>query len=172
MKSLLQSTAIDMDVTGYDESTGYGFIQADRALQSFSNSFPLIQNYYLQDSTKVPGDDPVSIVINGEYFSDSASVIFQYDTIQAVVSNGTQLIAEIPAFLGNPPLEIYNPPMAPSGLDGGASDPVYLKSLPPQNVKVTVNDAIKNLANGFLTIPLMLSLMRCLWLKQDFLWMI
>ncbi len=54
MKTLLQSTAIDMDAPGYDVNTGYGFIQTDKALLSFSNPSPLIDNFHLADSALLP----------------------------------------------------------------------------------------------------------------------
>src|SRR5207248_1046908 len=125
MKSLMQTTAIDMDVAGYDANTGYGFIQADKALQTFSNPSPLVSTFCLNDSSFTPGIDPVSVTIKGQYFASNASVIFQYDTLPATVLNSTQLSADIPSFLGNPPLTVYNPPISPSGLDGGVSDSLY-----------------------------------------------
>ncbi|MGC4048651.1 MAG: S8 family serine peptidase [Paludibaculum sp.] len=144
MRSLLQTTAIDMYSPGYDTSSGYGFIQADKALLSFCSPHPLIDSFHLQDSSFTAGTDPVTVVINGEYIAPNASVIFQYDTIPAVVNgNGTVLTASIPPFMGNPPLVIYNPPITPSGLDGGVSDSIYLSGMQPQNVRITVNNATK-----------------------------
>src|SRR5205809_2064478 len=53
-----------------------------------------IYSLSLHDALPIsPGIDPVTVVINGEYFANNASVIFQYDTIPAVVTNGTQLTA-------------------------------------------------------------------------------
>ncbi len=144
MKTVLQNTAIDMGAAGYDDSTGHGFIQADDALQSFSNPFPQVIDMHLQDSAYTPGADPVTVVINGEYFANNASVIFQYDTIPAdVTANGTQLTANIPAFLGNPPLTVFNPAITPNGLDGGVSDSLYFFTSIPKNVMITVNNATK-----------------------------
>jgi hypothetical protein len=142
MKALLKSTAINMDGAGYDAATGAGFIQADAALQTFANPFPIIDDYHLADSAFTPGLQPITLVINGEYIAPDASVIFQYDTIPATVV-GNQLTVDLPDFLGNPPLVVYNPPIAPSGLDGGVSDSIYLLSTIPQNVKVTINSVNK-----------------------------
>jgi len=145
MKAVLQNTAIDMDTPGFDENTGAGFIQADDALQSFANPFPQVDSMHLQDSSYAPGTDPITVVVNGSYFANNASVIFQYDTIPAtVIANGTQLTVNIPPFMGNPPLTVYNPPITPNGLDGGVSDSLYFFGTIPKNVKITVNDATKH----------------------------
>ena len=106
-----------MDGAGYDAATGAGFIQADAALQTFANPFPIIDDYHLADSAFTPGLQPITLVINGEYIAPDASVIFQYDTLPATVI-GNQITVDLPEFLGNPPLVVYNPPIAPSGLDG------------------------------------------------------
>jgi len=143
MKTILTTTTVNMDVPGFDETTGWGFVRADSALLSFSNPSPLITSYRLADSSFVPGDDPVTLVINGEYFSNAASVILRSDTIPAIVLNSRELNVNIPTFPGNPPLTVYNPPITPLGLDGGVSDSIYLKSAIPQNVKVIVNNAVK-----------------------------
>ena len=71
MKDILQNTAIDMDAPGYDVNTGKGFIQADKALLSFSNAYPQIANWHLQDSAYTPGQQPVTVVINGSYFANN-----------------------------------------------------------------------------------------------------
>ena len=132
-----------MDSSGNNANSGHGFIQADKALQTLANPFPVVDSVHLQDSAYTPGTDPVTVVIDGSYFRDDAKVIFQYDTIPAVITNGTRLTAVIPPFNGNPPLTIYNPPLITNGVDGGVSDSTYLKSGTPLNVKITVNSASK-----------------------------
>ncbi len=61
-KTILKSTAVNMDVPGDDVSTGSGLIKADDALQSLANPFPIVEEMYLQDSSFTPGIDPVSVI--------------------------------------------------------------------------------------------------------------
>ena len=142
MKTVLTTTAIDMDAPGYDVNTGFGFIQADKALMSFSNPHPLIDSFKILGNP-VPGDEPVTLVINGQYFASNAGVILRTDTIVPAAINNTQILVMIPPFMGNPPITVYNPPITPLGLDGGVSDSIYLKSSIPKNIKVIVNNAEK-----------------------------
>jgi hypothetical protein len=56
VKSILETTAIDMETTGFDWDTGYGFVQADEALDA------LFARYDLSGDTKIDALDITTLM--------------------------------------------------------------------------------------------------------------
>ncbi len=55
LKTILETTALDMETSGYDLATGYGYTQADAALVTLANPTPLVTDL-VYDTTLIPGD--------------------------------------------------------------------------------------------------------------------
>ncbi|MBX2814605.1 MAG: S8 family serine peptidase [Saprospiraceae bacterium] len=125
LRSKLQSTAID-----YGEQAskmGAGFVSAFSTLESFANPAPDISKLDLSALGPNPSEGGV-IVIEGSFFNDQTQVFLRDMELEVLAgSTDSTLIVEIPPFLGNPPIWIYNAPLANG--DGGAdttytNDPV------------------------------------------------
>jgi len=141
MTTLLQTTARDMDVTGFDFNTGYGLIQGDAAMATLAEPSPqLIQLLWPDDVT--PGEVPFTLTVEGRYLTENVQILFRGDPLEITArrdngDNITQIDATLPPFIGNPPIQAYNPPNAlTNGLDGGTTEPLYFFT--PQKTTVTI----------------------------------
>lgn len=150
VRELMRSTALDMDVPGFDYNTGYGFIQANAAMETFAAPIPEITGISIPDDSIVPGEEPFEIIIEGNYLTENTVVIFRDDTILTVYVNDSMLTASIPVFIGNPSISLYTPPMSLNGNDGGLSDTIYFYSPIKEDVFIVANDKSKILVNQFL----------------------
>jgi len=160
IKSLLQSTARDMDMTTttFDYASGPGFIRADSAFRTFAKPTPFIKSMILDDPTLTPGAQAMTIRIRGDYLSNTSQVLLNNVAVPSTFENDTSIRATIPVFSGNPGVRIFTPPMSSSLLDGGYSNTRYFgaqkatvvisadnkhkkygESLPPFTVTVTVD---------------------------------
>ncbi|MFZ1826058.1 MAG: S8 family serine peptidase, partial [Chitinophagales bacterium] len=144
VRELMRSTALDMDVPGFDYNTGYGFIQANAAMETFAAPIPEITGISIPDDSIVPGEEPFEIIIEGNYLTENTVVIFRDDTILTVYVNDSMLTASIPVFIGNPSISLYTPPMSLNGNDGGLSDTIYFYSPIKEDVFIVANDKSKN----------------------------
>jgi hypothetical protein len=144
VKSLLQSTAIDMESAGYDAASGSGFIQADAALGNIANPRPLITGISY-DTTLVPGVDTLVITVYGEFLTDMSEIWFNGEPL----TNATILIGDsvasstiLPFEERYPAIQVYNPPMAgTNGLDGGLSDPIFFST--KETIVIDIDDKTK-----------------------------
>ena len=142
IRSILSSTALQ-GPTGVDNIYGYGFIQADAAIETLANPRSIITGIYTQPEDSVPGLHTIIVDVDGHYLINGGSVI--YFNGQALPTNygagGTSLEATIQPFEElYPPIQVYNPPLNLNGpgLDGGFSDPVFF------NEKPTIVGTIQN----------------------------
>jgi len=147
IRSLLRSTALDMDDPGMDYISGSGFIQAHKAIMTFANPTPYVENLILTSEGGVPGESitPLSFTVTGDFFTDSTQVYFRgepLDTGVVVVDESTITINH-EGFLGNPELQVYNPVISGSELDGGFSEPFYFSDSVRQRVVITANNLTK-----------------------------
>ncbi|HPE58286.1 MAG TPA: S8 family serine peptidase, partial [Bacteroidales bacterium] len=144
LKTIMSGTAIDMNIPGFDNATGNGFIQADAALLTLANPSPVITDL-VYDTTLQPGVDTLVVTINGDYLTEGALVIFNGDTINEgiVLQGDTAIITSIYPFNDlYPGLQVYNPPNSETnGTDGGASNILYFNE--KESVVITINNASK-----------------------------
>ncbi len=144
IKSLLQSTAIDMYTSGYDAASGAGFINADGSLSSLANPAPYITGISY-DTTLTPGVDPIEIIVYGQYLTDDAIIFFNGDALEnvTIVLGDTAVSSTIPVFDDRyPAIQVYNPPMAgTNGTDGGYSNPLYFTT--KETIVVSIDDKSK-----------------------------
>jgi len=140
VKNLLQSTALNI---GASNAAGAGLIQADLAMRSFASPTPfLISLEY--PSTITPTSLPTSsftLTVNGDYLTDGSQVLFRGEAVTTTFVSTTELTATIPAFTGNPPIQVFTPPLANG--DGGYSNTVLFFSIPKKTITVTADSKTK-----------------------------
>ena len=130
IKDLLKNTAIDMGVTaGYDPTTGYGFVQPFAAMQTFARPKPEITALVIPAGV-TPGTTTFTVTIQGRFLTTDTKVIFdgvEREIIPSSVPDATpsEIQAIIPAFSGDPALQLYNPPISINNNDGGYSEKYY-----------------------------------------------
>ncbi len=144
IRAILKSTAIDGDDPGEDYVSGSGFIQAHKAIMTFANPSPYLENLLLAAGGGVPGVEitPFSFIIKGDFFTDSTQVLFRgepLDTGVVVVDEGT-IVVNHEGFIGNPEIQVFNPIISGSGLDGGSSEVKQFSDSVKQTVYITANN--------------------------------
>jgi len=142
LRSLLQSTAIDMATPGFDYTTGYGFIQAGAAMLTFAAPTPVITSL-VWDTTIIPGTQPLNVNVDGTYFTTQSQILFRGEALPTTIVNSNELSVTIPEFTGNPPIQVYTPPITPSGSDGGYSNELFFFSPIKKTVSVTADNKSK-----------------------------
>ncbi len=140
IRSLMKSTALDMDDPGEDLVSGAGFIQAHKALMTFANPTPYVENLILSSESGIPGESiiPFSFTVTGDFFTDSTRILFRGEPLEegVVIEDEHTIRVEHPGFIGNPELQAYNPVISPSELDGGFSEGIYFSD--PVRKKVII----------------------------------
>ncbi len=131
IKSLLQTSATDMETPGFDLISGAGLINIDMTMRTFAAPTPHIDLLVLPAATPpvIPGDVVFTVTIKGINFRPNSIVYFRDSALASTVIldtvNGVAT-ALIPAFEGNPPIRMYTPPYPnTNGLDGGFSNSKY-----------------------------------------------
>jgi hypothetical protein len=145
IRELLRSTALDMEIDGFDHISGYGFIQADAALSTFASPTPVINELIVPEGI-VPGTAEFSLTVDGDYLSESSVVLFRGGEIPTEPQSDTALEAQIPVFTGNPEIQVRTPPKSTSQLDGGISNSLYFFAPVKKTVTVTALDYTKKYA--------------------------
>ncbi len=143
LRTIMTSTAIDMNSPGYDNATGNGFIQADAALLTLANPSPVISGLFY-DTALTPGSDTLTITITGNYLTDGSQVIFNGEPAESgTVQGDTAITATIYPFTDlYPTIQVYNPPNPETnGTDGGLSNPLYFNNKP--TVLITIDNKSK-----------------------------
>jgi hypothetical protein len=130
IRSLLQSTAIDMVTPGFDFTSGYGLINIDLAMRTFAAPTPSIYKLVIPVTSPVtiPGDTVFTLTVKGDNFSTNSIIYFRDSALASTVVLDTVngiATAVIPKFEDNPPIRVYTPPRSISGLDGGFSNSLY-----------------------------------------------
>ncbi len=147
IRALLKSTAIDGDAPGEDHVSGSGFIQAHEAIMTFANPSPYLENLLLAAEGGVPGVEitPFSFIIKGDFFTDSTQVLFRGEPLDTgvVVVDESTIIVNHEGFIGNPEVQVFNPVISESGLDGGGSNEKQFSDSVRQRVFITANNLTK-----------------------------
>jgi len=143
MKGILQTTALDMDVPGYDNRSGAGLVNAVDALLVLASPSPYITEI-IYDTTLVPGEDSINLSVIGKYLTGGSQIYFNGQ----ILTTGTQVNGDtvtgiiLPFNERYPEIQVYNPPNAQTnGTDGGLSNPLYFSTKP--TVLVDIHDESK-----------------------------
>lgn len=140
MKTLLQSTARDVDAPGFDFSSGAGLVQTDAAIRTFASPKPVLSSLNIPAGV-TPGTQVFTATVNGAYMNAQSKVYLKGVQLPTTFVNANQMTASIPLFNGNPPLTVFNPPTVPNLNDGGFSDSLYFTPL--KKVVITADNKTK-----------------------------
>jgi len=122
---------------------GYGYVQADSAIQQIANARPVISTLKAVDSGAQYGAVPFKVKITGRYLTsttkiyvDSIPIPATTDSIDAATGVGTAT-ATVPAiaFGNDPAYRLYSSAKSPSQQDGGFSEALHFFS---SNTKIIV----------------------------------
>ncbi|HWJ26209.1 MAG TPA: S8 family serine peptidase [Flavisolibacter sp.] len=140
LKQLLTRTATDMGTPGFDLSSGFGFVQVDSAVKTMANPTPQATGLRLADSSLTPGEQPMDVVITGNFLLPGTKVLLDNDTLQNRILNSSEISATLPEFNGNKTLYLYNPPISALGTDAGLSNGLPITGIIKKNVTVTADN--------------------------------
>ncbi len=143
MRILLQNTSINIGSSGFDFSSGYGLIQADSAIKTFAAPTPGLISLELPQGEFEPGSIPFQLNVIGEFFNSQSVVLFRGNPLATTVLSSTVAVATIPAFMGNPPIQVFTPPVSEKGTDGGYSDTLFFFSPIKKTITVKADNKIK-----------------------------
>lgn len=136
-KQLLISTAINMDIPGFDYKTGNGFIQVDSAIRTMANPTPHIDSIFLSNNSVPIGSQPMTVTVYGSYLTSSTKILLNNDTLQGQVINSNVVTAQLPVFSGTQNLYAYNNPKSLLGNDGGLSNAFSINGFVKKTVTIT-----------------------------------
>ncbi len=151
IKSLLKSTATPMgNASGYNFESGAGFINADAAMRSFAAPDPSLIQLVVPANT-TPGTTPFTLTITGLNLSPTSVVRFRDSSLTLLyLSSGRDTAtAEVPAFIGDPAISVYTPPLFSNGIDGGTSDTLKFFGVAKRDVVVKADNKTKKYAQSF-----------------------
>ncbi|NJM32272.1 MAG: hypothetical protein HC848_04630, partial [Limnobacter sp.] len=148
IRTILQNSATDMYAPGFDFTSGYGFINADSAMRTFAKPDPsLIQ--LIVPANITPGQAPFTLTVTGLNLSPTSVIKFRDITLSTTVLNSETATAVVPAFIGDPGISVFTPPVSSSGLDGGSSDTLRFFGVVKKNIIVTADNKSKKYAQLF-----------------------
>ncbi len=146
IRSLLQTTAVDMVTPGFDFISGYGLVDNDSAMRTFAAPTATLINVVVPTSV-VPCSGPsFTVTITGENFNYNTIVMLVNapgDTTKIVPTyiNSSAVSVTISSCAGNPKILAYTPPKTgTNGTDGGFSNSKYFFSAA---ITVTANNITK-----------------------------
>jgi len=142
IRSILQSTAVDMGTPGFDYSSGYGFVNADAALRSFALPKPELSQLVVPAGV-TPGLSGFTLTAKGQYFSPTTVLYYRDIPLTTTYINAEQVTVQMPLFIGDPAISLYTPPISSSQLDGGRSDSLYFFNAARKNISVTADNLSK-----------------------------
>lgn len=107
---------------------GYGYVQADSAMQQIANAKPVIDSLKTTTPGAQNGAQPFQVKIKGKYLTPSTQIYVSGSpvatTISADKTEATATVSAIPAGQ-NPSFQLSNAAKSPSTEDGGLSEPAY-----------------------------------------------
>lgn len=143
VKNLLTTTATDMYSPGFDFLSGYGLANADNAMRTFAAPTPELVSLDVPNGI-TPGDAPFTLTVTADYITTQSQIVFRDITLPTTWIDEHHLSAPIPAFFGNPPIQICTPGIAaPAFEDGGCSNILYFFTPVLRNVVITADNKTK-----------------------------
>jgi hypothetical protein len=142
-KQLIAATAIDMDVPGFDQNTGNGFIQVDSAIRTMANPTPHIDSIFLSNTSVPVGSQAMTVTVYGSYLTTTTKILLNNDTLPSTVLNSQVVTAQLPPFSGPENLYAFNSPKSLLGNDGGLSNAYSLTGTAKKIVTITADAKTK-----------------------------
>lgn len=143
VKSLITSSAINMGGPGYDDSTGYGFLQPYIAMNTFARPTAVIDSLTYPATitpTNLP-TSPFTLYVHGQYLSTETQIVVRGEFLPTTISGDTLASATVDPFTGNPTIQLYTPPIANG--DGGYSNTLSFFSIDKKDITITANSTTK-----------------------------
>ncbi len=130
LRTLLLTTTIDMGTPGYDDATGYGFIQPLAAMETFASPIPKIDSLVTTTPIVRPVTTNFTVTVKGKGLTPVTQVYLRGVPITTRFVDNQTITADIPAFNDNPSVKLYNPSIIPvanrtDSIDGGFSDSTF-----------------------------------------------
>ncbi len=91
IRTLLKSTALDIETTGFDYKSGSGLIRTGQALFSFAAPTPEITRLYY-DETSTPGQQQLIVTVEGNFLTPDAQVYLRDQPIPTTYISPSQLV--------------------------------------------------------------------------------
>jgi hypothetical protein len=145
IRSILQSSATDMETPGFDFTSGYGFVNADSAMRTFAKPDPTLIRLVVPAGV-IPGTAAFTVTVTGVNLSPTSIIKFRDSSLATTVLNSGAATAVVPAFIGNPLISVYTPPVSTSGLDGGSSDSLKFFTIAKKTIIITADNKTKKFA--------------------------
>ncbi|HPD55108.1 MAG TPA: S8 family serine peptidase, partial [Bacteroidia bacterium] len=143
LRNLMKATAVDIGGDGFDLTTGAGLINPMAAVRTFARPLPQVDTVIPDLPSAVFGQAPVSVTVVGDHFVNGAEVYLDGAALPTVYQDEQHLLTEIPTFIGNPMLQVFNSPSTSNGTDGGYSNGYYFYYNPEAIVTVRVDNTTK-----------------------------
>ena len=152
IRSLLQSSAVDMEIsnnqpgTKFDFISGYGLVDADSAMRTFAAPVASLIKVVVPTAVVPCSGTPFTVTITGENFSRNTVVYLikgpgDSSIIIPTYINSYSVSVTINTCIGNPEIRAYTPPKAgTNGTDGGFSNSLYFFSA---SISVTASNITK-----------------------------
>ena len=152
IRSLLQTTAVDMETsnnqpgTNFDFISGFGLVNADSAMRTFAAPVATLINVVVPPLVVPCNGTPFNVTITGENFNYNTIVLLvnaPADTTRIVPTfiSPTAVSVTVSSCVGNPEIMAYTPPKAgTNGTDGGFSNSKYFFSAA---ITITANNITK-----------------------------
>ena len=118
IKSLLQSTAIDMATSGLDNISGAGLIQADLAMNTFAAPTRSYLPLRCLQTLPVPHTATFTVTVQGQFITPSSVIYLRDQPLPTTIVNSTTATATVNGFTGNPAIRVYTPPISTLQTDG------------------------------------------------------
>ncbi|MDB5275807.1 MAG: subtilase family protease [Ferruginibacter sp.] len=160
IRSLMQTTAVDMEVannlpgTHFDFISGFGMVNADSAMRTFAAPTATLIDVVVPPSVIPCSGTPFTVTITGENFNYNTIVMLVNapgDTTRIVPTfiNSNAVSVTVSSCIGNPEILAYTPPKSgTNGTDGGFSNSKYFFSA---SIKVTANNIVKKYGESLAT---------------------
>ncbi len=105
----------------------------------------------LVPANTTPGTEPFTLTITGLNLSPTSVVRFRDSSLalQYLSAGRDTATAEVPAFVGDPAISVYTPPLFTNGIDGGTSDTLKFFGVTKKNVVVKAENKTKKYAQSF-----------------------
>lgn len=137
LKGIFQQpgATIDMEAPNFDLNSGFGFFVLDGALANLANPTPQLLGIITQRPPTSPNagepadqetaaTEGVELVVTAQYLTENVVVLYNgaelNTNINPIAGEDDKYSIIIPPFIGNPTIELQNPPLL-NGLDGGTS---------------------------------------------------
>ncbi|MCK5103205.1 MAG: S8 family serine peptidase, partial [Cyclobacteriaceae bacterium] len=118
IKEIMKTSAIDMGAPGHDTESGYGFVQANQALQNLANPSPQLIKLIVPEGITA-GTETFELIAQGSFFTTDSEILFRGDALETEFLSDTELKATIVEFIGDPEISVNTGSKTPSGIDGG-----------------------------------------------------